>query len=186
MKIRMTDRELEVFVSYIEQFDHYLEFGCGGSTYLAADRSLESIWSVESDPEWIEDVKRQVEGLSGRVNFHHADVGKVGKWGRPLAPVEARHAARYYLQIFDRIDLSKPHLCLVDGRFRLQCAILSKMMLHEDSVILFHDFVNRPHFNEHRDLLGVMNATDTLAEMRAGGNTLKMMSLLFDNISNSN
>jgi hypothetical protein len=51
----MTDAEVGVVRECFSKASSLVEFGSGGSTLLAAQSpSLRRIWSVESDPAWIE------------------------------------------------------------------------------------------------------------------------------------
>ena len=50
----MTKNELEVFHKYVDQSEHYLEFGAGASTiYACSVQSVKSVYSVESSEQYI-------------------------------------------------------------------------------------------------------------------------------------
>lgn len=64
-------RDAHLLRSFAERSDRILEFGCGASTQIFAAYARGIIESVETDPEWIEKTKRNLDalGLAGVV-FH--------------------------------------------------------------------------------------------------------------------
>ncbi|WP_285818972.1 hypothetical protein [Helicobacter bilis] len=98
----------------------YLEFGSGGSTFLALLHSNMRITSVESDKEWLAHLSEWdmiKQNLSTqRLSFFHVDIDKTGAWGVPLELNKRESFPNYSKQIFThRNDFS---MVFVDGRFR--------------------------------------------------------------------
>src|SRR6056297_3417561 len=62
-----------------------LEYGSGGSTVLGAEMTGKRIFSVESDKNWCAMMQGYFDhaGSQSPVTMHYANIGKVGKWGRP-------------------------------------------------------------------------------------------------------
>lgn len=59
--ILMSDNEIQFFIDNIKGVDKYLEFGSGGSTFLALlNSSVTKIVSVESDNNWINYIKNGI------------------------------------------------------------------------------------------------------------------------------
>ena len=57
----MSDNEIQFFIDNIRGVDKYLEFGSGGSTFLALlNSSVTKIVSVESDNNWINYIKNGI------------------------------------------------------------------------------------------------------------------------------
>lgn len=142
-----------------------LEFGCGGSTVVAA-RQVQKIVSVDSDPAWLERVGTELAGAPVEFNPFHADIGPVGEWGYPTDASRIRDWPRYHYQIWRHLNGS-PDAVLIDGRFRVACLLQSIIHCRPDSIFLFHDFNDRPHYHgvlRHTDVLA---RVDTLAVLRA-------------------
>lgn len=142
-----------------------LEFGCGGSTLVAA-RQVQRIVSVDSDPEWLAKVGENLARAAVDFTPYHADIGPVGEWGYPVDDSRIRDWPRYHMQIWRHLAGS-PDAVLIDGRFRVACLLQSIIHCRPDCVFLFHDFQNRPHYHgvlRHADILA---RVDTLAVLRA-------------------
>ena len=142
-----------------------LEFGCGGSTLVAA-RQVQRIVGVDSDPAWLARVQEAVAGDAVDFTPYHADIGPVGDWGYPADERRLRDWPRYHTQIWRHLSGS-PDAVLIDGRFRVACLLQSIIHCKPDCVFLFHDFANRPHYHgvlKHTDVLA---RVDTLAVLRA-------------------
>ena len=140
----MTAEEVACFEHILRSTRIYLEFGCGGSTRLAAQANVRRIYSVDTDQNWIEACIRHpsiaplVE--AGRAKFHWADVGPIGLWGYPADESRARHWPSYSLAIWDAVGRDLPDTVLVDGRWRVSTAVQTLLRCGPDTVILFHDF----------------------------------------------
>ena len=85
--VGMSKEEKEFFCSVISKSNRYLEFGSGGSTFLAIRHSNAHITSVDSDNNWFDYmrkwsvVKKAVS--KGRLDLLYVDIGKTGMWGNP-------------------------------------------------------------------------------------------------------
>lgn len=127
----------------------YLEYGSGGSTYLAAKLGVRFA-TVESDRGFLEAVKAQIarDGYlrSGQV-FHHADIGPTGRWGRPLGRVSDARIEKFcrYSDTPPGFDVA-PDLVLVDGRFRVAC-VLKAMSKYPAATIVLDDYLERPQYS---------------------------------------
>ncbi len=114
---------------YLARSGFYLEFGSGGSTVLASRLGLETI-SVDNDAYFLRAVSRKL-AAGHRVTQIHADIGLTVEWGYPAfkRPTPARLARwrRYIALPFARIAERNrfPDFVLVDGRFRVACALES-------------------------------------------------------------
>jgi hypothetical protein len=165
-KPRMSDAEIACFVEQLRDARHYLEFGCGGSTCVAASVRISMITSVETDAEWIEKCRGfpELEGLD--VTFHHVDVGPVKKWGYPAKDRHARKWPSYYLDVWSKLA-SSPDVVLVDGRWRVACAMQALLRTAPGAKIIIHDFWTRPHYFAVLNYCDVVAAVDTLAVLKA-------------------
>lgn len=146
----------------------YLEFGSGGSTFLALLHSNMRITSVESDKKWLAHLSEWdmiKQNLSTqRLSFFHVDIGKTGAWGVPLELNKRESFPNYSKQIFThRNDFS---MVFVDGRFRVACILASIIYCKANTRILVHDFNNRPHYHKVVEFLDFVDTCDTLAEFK--------------------
>ena len=56
----MTANEIVLFTKHMSKASNYFEFGCGGSTVLAAKLGVQCITSVDTSKDWIEIVRQNV------------------------------------------------------------------------------------------------------------------------------
>lgn len=144
-----------LFVERLAVAGSYLEFGSGGSTVLAAHAGVPFV-SVESDPYFLRAVRRKLHNL-GRLDpdaqtFLYADIGMTEAWGAPVmhTPTPERIArwGRYPRAPWSALArLPSPHLILVDGRFRVACALAAVRFLQgRAGEILIDDYTDRDHY----------------------------------------
>ncbi len=138
MYVHMEPEEVVLFESLLQSADIYLEYGAGGSTYLAEQSSLKKIYSVESDLLWIEKIREYLP-KNDRVHFHFADIGKTGEWGFPIEKSPSEIWPRYVLDVWGLI-ITKPDLILIDGRFRAACSLAALLACSPQTLIAIHDF----------------------------------------------
>lgn len=140
-----------------------LEFGCGGSTSLLLEAGAGCLLSVDSDAAWLARVAQANPGA--RLVQHHADLGPCGEWGWPLGPTEPVIAWRYWGAPW--LAMPQADLVLVDGRFRIACALAAHGRLAPDGHVAVHDFWPR---QAYRDALApffeVVGSAGTLVLLR--------------------
>lgn len=153
-----SDETTEWFLERLKNSKKYLEYGTGGSTYAAAKLGVPFV-AVESDPDFLRSVRAKIrrDGLARDTGqtLHYANIGVTEYVGYPF-----RHwrASERRLAQFRRYsdpppacfsDGRLPDLVLVDGRFRVACALKALRMLQDqrDWAIVFDDYVNRPHYH---------------------------------------
>ena len=165
IKPLMSRRELALYRRLIRDRSAIVEFGCGGSTLQTLRYSKAILYSVDSDRDWIErllkrgQIRRAVR--SGRLQFHHADLGPVGEWGYPVFPPTSEQAARYHSVIWVKVEGATIDLVLIDGRFRVACAI--EALRHcPKAAIVIHDFWDRPQYHSLLQALSCLDRADTM------------------------
>jgi len=134
----------------------YLEFGSGGSTILADKMGVETL-SVEGDPVYAKAVRK---GLTGNtVRLITPRIGPTGVWGYPLLNhprwLSQRLRRRYVAAPFR--EKRFPDLILVDGRFRVACALESARQANLRGVtanLIIDDYEGRPHYHVVEEFLG--------------------------------
>lgn len=146
------------FLDALAGSTRYVEFGSGGSTYVAASKGIEFA-TVDSDAVFLEAVRQKIveNGFYDPQSqtYHHGDIGVTGNWGRPVgyqqATLERREAFRKYsdLPLASFGNDALPDLVLVDGRFRVACALKALRLLRDQSgwTIVVDDYVERPEYH---------------------------------------
>ncbi len=163
----MTKDELECFRRYLSKAKNYLEFGCGGSTRLAAKaENIDTIWSVESDAIWVENLKKEID--ADRVTFQCPDLGPIGKWGIPTDREKRSEWPRYHSEIWELLDPSTLDLVLIDGRFRVACVMQTVLRVKADCTIMIHDFWNRPKYHHVLPFLNEKERVDSFGVFEPG------------------
>jgi hypothetical protein len=142
MRIDMNAREAAVLEAFLRSSNHYLEFGSGGSTALAATCVRRSIISVEASPEWIEKVKVEVTRSKTveRLTLHNPDIGPTRELSYPLGEAHKQQWSNYSTTVWSEPDSALTDLCLVDGRFRVACFCETMARCAAGVIILIHDF----------------------------------------------
>ena len=148
----MSKAEISIFDEAIKNSQHYLEFGLGGSTIRAIQRSKAKIYTVESSFGWLAYMRRYmiVRFFEGkRLHIHSVNIGPTRDWGFPDNDNDNDIFEAYSSSIFHVIDPELVDLALVDGRFRVACTLKIIMSCCENSnlKILIHDFWNREQYH---------------------------------------
>lgn len=69
----MSSNDLLMFYKYLNNTKIYFEYGSGGSTYQASIRSnIQKIYTVESDLEWINNLKKII--INNNITFLFNDM----------------------------------------------------------------------------------------------------------------
>lgn len=165
MPMIMTDSEIAILEAALQSATHYLEYGAGGSTMLAAKtQTLLSIASVESDPaclskHLIVDENMAASLQSGRLKFLIVDIGPTREWGHPRDRTKAYLWPNYALCPYLHGD--RPNLILIDGRFRVACGIVAALHVPE-ATVLIHDYTIRPQYHVLEQFYDIEETVDTL------------------------
>ncbi len=126
-----------------------LEYGSGGSTVMAAGMADKTIFSVESDADWLAGLQRwfAIDPPRSRVVLHHGDIGPTVKWGHPEGISHWRQFHAYPTSVWDRPDFEHPDVVLVDGRFRAACFLTVLFRITRPVSLYFDDYTARPHYH---------------------------------------
>ena len=166
LKPHMSDPERDALARNFERAQLLLEFGCGGSTALAAASGVARIVSVDSDRAWLDKVAQAPE-LEG-VDFVpvHVDVGRTGYWGVPENDRRASGWPEYYKSPWSHVPRA-PDSVFIDGRFRVACTLFAILECDSRSQYIIHDFWDRPHYHCVLDFLDCIERVDTLGVFHA-------------------
>jgi hypothetical protein len=146
---RMSDHERQLFESILRCSSRYLEFGSGGSTYLASSLVGESIISVDSSAEWLDRVRQACEAGSNltRPTLLYVDIGPTVEWGFPSDRGTRERWRDYHGSLWARPECSDADLYMVDGRFRVACFMQILLHSRRDALIMIHDFNLRSEYH---------------------------------------
>ena len=163
-KPHMADDEFALFESLLSRASHVLEYGCGGSTALAASYRGLRLFGVESDPVWLRKVEShptlKTASAMGRFSLNYVNIGPTKKWGKPL-----NDNCRHYWPLYSSLPWSRQSdydLIFVDGRFRVACILHAVLKAHRDALIVVHDFWDRPHYHVVLPFLDLKKSSGTL------------------------
>ena len=109
----------------------YFEFGSGGSTNLASYYKVKT-YSVESDVKWHENLKKN--GILA--NYLTIDL-KVKSSGYPGEETTIDDWKKY-IQAYKKEY--NANIILIDGRFRVACALDIFSKIKNDTLIFIHDY----------------------------------------------
>lgn len=156
--LTMPKAEAGVLRAAYERAGTILEYGSGGSTVLAAEMPGKHVTSVESDRKWVRMMKRwfavHPPAKDTRVDVVWANIGPTRNWGHPDDMDEWRRFAGYPLAVWRRDGFRHPDVVLVDGRFRIGCALACAFNITRPVTLLFDDYTGRSWFHQVEEFLG--------------------------------
>ena len=182
----MLPSEVSLFKAVLRCSTRYLEFGIGGSTFLAAQLVKGSILTVESDLAWIENTRaacETVETLS-KITFTYADIGPTRHLGYPADyPKQVRSLpawARYHDDVWSIPEAARSDTVLVDGRFRVACALQTLLHCDDRTVMMVHDYALRSHYHIIEPFIVTLAQVDQLivTQRKPGFNAVAARRLL--------
>lgn len=152
MQPRMSANEFALFSSFVKTSERYLEFGAGGSTFIASSYVKSWVISINSSQQWLDSVSSACEANRTKPELTFKDIGPVGDWGHPVDPTTRSRWPDYHASIWNSPRSMNADLYLVDGRFRVAC--FAQIVLHcrPDAIIGFHDFASRNHYHCIREI----------------------------------
>jgi hypothetical protein len=125
-----------------------------------AARAGKNVICVDSDPYFLKEVEAKIGNRrmnQQTLDFLYCDIGLTAHWGKPVfrKPTVLRlerwkQYPKLPWDLIARRQLAPPDLILIDGRFRVACALTSFFHLqgHPETTVLVDDFVGRPHYAE--------------------------------------
>lgn len=188
MTPHMSAAKIQLLNDSLDRATHYLEYGIGGSTVLAAQKSLRTIIAIDSSKEWVDKVKTDIEKsfYNGNINLLLADLGATSDWGYPTNDQLVKNWPRYYSSpwISYKALNAHPDLILIDGRFRTPCFLYSLLHCKNGTRILWDDYQNRPEYHFIEKILPPQGLVEDMAIFSANENIDKNMAtiLLFENL----
>ena len=115
----------------------YFEFGSGGSTNVASFYNL-TVYSVESDKMWHNKLKHS--GI--KANYITIDLKAHGNFGHPGIGTTVEDWKKYIQAYKSEYNAD---IVLIDGRFRVACALDIFPKIRNDTIVLIHDYVRKEY-----------------------------------------
>ncbi|WP_428377382.1 hypothetical protein [Lichenicoccus sp.] len=188
MQPRMSTAEIALFEGLLRCSQDYVEFGSGGSTCLASGLVGRSILSVDSAEFWLQQVREAcaaagapaaggpaaggpaaggpAAGVTVVPELVGVDIGAVGNWGYPVDPTTHARWSAYHSDIWANPRAARADLYLVDGRFRIACAMQVLRRCRPDALLLVHDFASRAHYHPIREVAQEIATVEDLSLFR--------------------
>ena len=145
------DIATQAFGERLARSRSYLEFGSGASTLLAGRLGVPTV-AVESDRFFARSVRAALPP-GAPVRFADVDIGVTIEWGKPLhsrpTPARVRRWSSYVTAPYALLD-GFPDFILVDGRFRLACALEAVRRARAGghaATMMFDDYIDRPQYH---------------------------------------
>jgi hypothetical protein len=147
-----SDAAQSLFKDAVSKASTYLEYGSGGSTLFAA-RYVDTLVTVESDAVFKRAVEREISRSPHKaaVYFLFANIGITGEWGFPVfanktpSRIEKwKDYPRAPWRVFSGLG-KLPEVILIDGRFRVACALESLLRIDHNTRILVDDYKGRDY-----------------------------------------
>ena len=147
----MEKEGIDLLEEHLKKTKIFLEYGSGGSTVFAAKLGVKTIYSVDSDNNFLDAVHNKIALLypSVEVKTHFVNIGKTKDWGHPVNKEHADHWPNYCVAPWQEIIKSNnyPDLILIDGRFRVACFLACLILAKHRTIILFDDYTNRSEYH---------------------------------------
>jgi hypothetical protein len=126
-----------------------LEYGSGGSTFVAAGLPGKRVVTVESDPGWANRMREiaAAHDLPSPPTVLYVDIGPVGSWARAIDHLRLADFIGYAQSVWERNDFVHPDVVLVDGRFRAACFMTAYLNAERPMTLLFDDYIKRKEYH---------------------------------------
>ncbi len=155
-ELSLPEEEAAYLKSAYEAATVILEYGSGGSTVMATELPGKLIFSVESDPVWARSLQHYLDtvGRPSPAIIYYADIGPVGKWGRPLDSTHWEKFHRYPTEIWQKPYFRHPDVVLIDGRFRAAGLSATRLNITRPVTVLFDDYAERLSYHAVEEVVG--------------------------------
>jgi len=170
----MSPSAVKLFSELLSQCSTYLEYGAGGSTRFAAQTQLSTLISVESDPRFLSAVDFWIRQDAPHIAWHPIaiDIGPTGPLGYPKSLRPNPSWLRYPLTPWARGF--QPDLILIDGRFRLACALAASEYAAPGTLVMIDDYALRPWYWKVRRVMKEVRRAGRARVFEVSGNSSEL------------
>jgi hypothetical protein len=169
------NQSMAIFKALISNAQTYLEYGSGGSTALAA-RYAKTVVSVDHDRAFLEAVEQQIYKTACCAEFKPivVNIGIAGPWGYPVFTQPTNSRLQRWKNYpaapwrFLEQKMLEPDVILIDGRFRVACALESFLRLGPESTcnVLVDDYAGRSHYKSIEEFGDLVALHGRMAQFR--------------------
>ena len=172
--IILTRDEKKLLIKYLKKSKKYLEFGAGGSTFLALLKSNTKIYSVESDINWLNYLREwriiKFFEKNQRLNFNFVNIGKTKEFGFPADEKHKDLFPNYSKSVYEINDITDFDTIFIDGRFRVACTLAAILNTKQDTKIILHDYAKRENYHIIEHFLDKIESADTMVVFKKKDN----------------
>lgn len=157
----LEENDKMMFYKYLDKATVYFEYGSGGSTYQANNRTnIAKIYSVESDMQWFNTLKEKIQSTK-IVSFFNEIDSRPNTWGNPGPNSNATQWINYsnHIRNLTRDEQLAIDLIMIDGRFRVACCLKCFDVINSDCFIAFDDFLDRKQYHIVLDYFNIVEKT---------------------------
>jgi hypothetical protein len=161
--VHASPAEIEAIAKRMSASHRYIEYGSGGSTALAFECGIQTVFSIETDLSFCEkiiekyDLRKYID--VGRLNIRHINIGRTTTWGFPVLRPNERQI-REYLSWPSRSG--EFDLALIDGRYRIAAAAAC-YLASPSATFMIHDYTSRPQYMVVEEFLEKTTVIEELA-----------------------
>lgn len=165
----MTQKEIDMILSYLKPDDIMFEWGSGGST-LYFPRFVKEYHSVESQKHWYVIVKSFILKSEIKSKVHLKYI--------PIPPYDwstnnhTKEEFKEYIEYIGETPHKKYNIILIDGenKTRAFCAIEALKYIDNNSIVFIHDYYHRreiyKEIEEYYDIINKIEDGATLVVLR--------------------
>lgn len=161
----MPEDQIKFYKNVIEETTNYLEFGSGGSSIYASNNINGNGLTFESDFEWYNNVKQQINNSNYQIKYIDIE-SKTNTWGYPGNKCDLEKQKAYSTEFKKYIKDLNPDTILIDGRYRVSCALQIHEYIDTNCRVLFDDFLNRNHYHIVLEYYDIVNKVNNMVELR--------------------
>lgn len=161
MEPSLAINDKQMFYKYLDNSKIYFEYGSGGSTYQASIRNnIIKIYSVESDKEWHDTLKKNITRNNVTYFFNDMNVlpNTLGYPGPKSTHTQHINYSNYIVKLTLE-EQQSIDLILIDGRFRVACCLKCFDVIDSSCLIAFDDFLDRPQYHVVLDYYDIIENT---------------------------
>lgn len=149
-------QEEEFFMSHLRKTHIVLEFGSGEST-LEIAKKVKKIISIEHQPEWYNKLKSKIpENCSVILK-------------EPNLPYKEGINCGTFDEFKDYIEVSIQYgpfdVILIDGRARVACSAICKLIGNNNTIVFVHDF-ERPEYRPVLEYLELIESVERMSKFK--------------------
>ena len=161
MEPHLAKNDKEMFYKYLDEANIYFEYGSGGSTYQASIKNnIKHIYTVESDIEWQNTLKKNITNTNVTFIFNEMDT-QPNNWGHPGKKSTNLQKIKYSNHILnlEKEQQTAIDLIFIDGRFRVACCLKCHDIIKDTCLIAFDVFLNRPEYHRVLNYFDIIETT---------------------------